>query len=32
MKVVLRADVENLGKKGDLCTVADGYEIGRAHV
>ena len=25
MKVVLRADVENLGKKGDLCTVADGY-------
>lgn len=25
MKVVLRTDVENLGKKGDLCTVADGY-------
>ena len=25
MKVVLRSDVENLGKKGDLCTVAVGY-------
>ncbi|MFN8034777.1 MAG: 50S ribosomal protein L9 [Acidimicrobiia bacterium] len=25
MNVVLRADVENLGKKGDLLTVADGY-------
>jgi large subunit ribosomal protein L9 len=25
MRVVLRADVENLGKKGDLVEVADGY-------
>jgi large subunit ribosomal protein L9 len=25
MQVVLREDVENLGKKGDLVTVADGY-------
>lgn len=25
MKVVLRADVENLGNKGDLVDVADGY-------
>lgn len=25
MKVVLREDVENLGKKGDLLDVADGY-------
>ncbi len=25
MKIVLRADVENVGKKGDLCVVADGY-------
>lgn len=25
MNVVLRADVENLGRKGDLLTVADGY-------
>jgi large subunit ribosomal protein L9 len=25
MKVVLRADVDNLGKKGDLVDVADGY-------
>jgi large subunit ribosomal protein L9 len=25
MKVVLRADVENLGNKGDLIDVADGY-------
>jgi len=25
VKVVLRTDVENLGKKGDLCEVADGY-------
>ena len=25
MKIVLRADVENLGNKGDLVEVADGY-------
>ena len=25
MKIVLRADVENLGRKGDLLEVADGY-------
>ncbi len=25
MKILLRADVENLGKKGDLVDVADGY-------
>ena len=25
MKIVLRDDVENLGKKGDLVDVADGY-------
>ena len=25
MKVVLRADVENVGHKGDLVEVADGY-------
>jgi large subunit ribosomal protein L9 len=25
MKIVLRADVENLGNKGDLVDVADGY-------
>lgn len=25
MKVVLRSDVDNLGKKGDLVDVADGY-------
>ena len=25
MRVVLRADVDNLGKKGDLVDVADGY-------
>jgi large subunit ribosomal protein L9 len=25
VKIVLRTDVENLGKKGDLCEVADGY-------
>jgi large subunit ribosomal protein L9 len=25
MKVVLRADLANLGKRGDVCEVADGY-------
>jgi large subunit ribosomal protein L9 len=25
VKIVLRADVESLGKKGDLCEVAPGY-------
>ena len=25
MKVVLRADVDNVGKKGDIIDVADGY-------
>ncbi len=25
MKLVLRADVEGLGAKGDICEVADGY-------
>jgi large subunit ribosomal protein L9 len=25
MKILLRADVENLGRKGDLVEVADGY-------
>ena len=25
MRVVLRDDVENLGRKGDLVDVADGY-------
>ena len=25
MKVVLRSDVANLGKRGDICDVADGY-------
>jgi large subunit ribosomal protein L9 len=25
MKIVLRADMPNLGKRGDICEVADGY-------
>ena len=25
MQVILRSDVANLGRKGDVCTVADGY-------
>ncbi|HVJ99053.1 MAG TPA: bL9 family ribosomal protein, partial [Acidimicrobiia bacterium] len=25
MKILLREDVDNLGKKGDLVEVADGY-------
>ena len=25
MKIVLRDDVDNLGKKGDIVDVADGY-------
>lgn len=25
MKVILRADVEGLGRKGDICDVADGH-------
>src|ERR1039458_5240386 len=25
MRVVLRSDVPNLGKRGDMCDVADGY-------
>jgi large subunit ribosomal protein L9 len=25
MRIVLRADVANLGKRGDMCEVADGY-------
>jgi large subunit ribosomal protein L9 len=25
MRVVLRSDVEQLGKRGDICDVADGY-------
>ena len=25
MRVVLRADVANVGKRGDICEVADGY-------
>ena len=25
MQVVLRTDLDNLGKRGDLCEVADGY-------
>ena len=25
MKIVLREDVEQLGRKGDICDVADGY-------
>jgi large subunit ribosomal protein L9 len=25
MKIVLRADLANLGKRGDVCEVADGY-------
>ena len=25
MKIVLREDVEKLGRKGDICDVADGY-------
>lgn len=25
MKVVLRADVDGLGRRGDVCDVADGY-------
>lgn len=25
MKVILRADVEGVGKRGDICDVADGY-------
>lgn len=25
MRVVLRADLDNLGKRGDICDVADGY-------
>lgn len=25
MRVVLRSDVANLGKRGDICDVADGY-------
>ncbi len=25
MKVILRADLDGLGKRGDICDVADGY-------
>jgi large subunit ribosomal protein L9 len=25
MKIILRADVEGVGKRGDICEVADGY-------
>jgi large subunit ribosomal protein L9 len=25
MRIVLRSDVSNLGKRGDICDVADGY-------
>ncbi len=25
MRIVLRSDVPNLGKRGDICDVADGY-------
>jgi large subunit ribosomal protein L9 len=25
MKVILRSDLDNLGKRGDICDVADGY-------
>ncbi len=25
MKVILRSDIANLGKRGDICDVADGY-------
>lgn len=25
MRVILRADVDNVGKKGDVCDVADGF-------
>ena len=32
MKVILQKPVDKLGVPGDLVEVADGYEIGRAHV
>ena len=25
MKVILRSDIDNVGKRGDICDVADGY-------
>ena len=25
MKVILRADIADVGKRGDICDVADGY-------